>query len=121
MTEENANKEEVRWQIKLERMNKKGEDTSAIVKMLREKFQKNPEYAGPMTRGGGGKGTQGMFIGGGFAGEMVRELDDPEQAMPKVTRDLPHIRQPEDRHRDDAGAFKVFVDRQYLPQFFRYI
>lgn len=51
----------------------------------------------------------------------LRSLEKEDQTMPKVTRNLPHIRQPEDRHRDDHGAFAAFVSRQYLPQFFRYI
>ena len=46
---------------------------------------------------------------------------DGEQKLPKVARRLPHIRQPERRDRDAGGAFKSYVFRQYLPDFFRYI
>ena len=48
-------------------------------------------------------------------------LDAEKQKIPKVTRNLPHVRQPERRDRDAKGAFQSYVERQYLPKFFRYI
>ena len=63
----------------------------------------------------------------GFPGGMVRletdyiNLDAYHQKIPKVTRHLPHIRQPTRRDRDKDGVFTSFVFRQYLPQYFRYI
>ena len=48
-------------------------------------------------------------------------LDVDHQKIPKVTRHLPHIRQPRRRDRDADGVFTAFVFRQYLPQFFSYI
>ena len=65
------------------------------------------------------------FVDGGNAEARVDtdalELDQDVQRIPKVTRHLPHIRQPERRDKNKAGPFTAYVNRQYLPQFFRFI
>ena len=62
------------------------------------------------------------FGGGGKKGERV--ILDVDQNVPDVTRNLPHIRQPEIRDQAeiiDGGAFTSFVKRQQLPRFWRYL
>ena len=70
--------------------------------------------------GMGGEGSHRMR-GHGQEDDFDKTFVKDGQRIPKVARNLPHIRQPEHRDRDVAGCFTSFVARQYLPQFFRYI
>ena len=72
---------------------------------------------------------RGLTSGGaaGFGGpggkNQKREIHDTEQNIPDVTRNLPHIRQPEERDEaiKDGGSFTSFVKRQQYPRFWRYL
>jgi len=67
-----------------------------------------------------GGGGFGLMLGGAQL-ESETNLDAEKQKVPKVTRNLPHVRQPEIRNRDFKGPLTSYVERQYLPRFFTYI